>query len=114
MNAPDSQIPDEMLSAYLDGELSPSDVQKVTAALEHSEDLRALMADLKLIRSEIQSLPMHALSTDFATRIAESCSIPTTTSSLPETAVTQDSQRRSRFRVITVVSALAAADAIGV
>ena len=50
-------IPDEMLSAYLDGELTPEDCRKVEVALESDSELRALFADLQQLRDEIQSLP---------------------------------------------------------
>ncbi len=70
MNMPDS-IPEEMLSAYLDGELSSSEREEVERALEHDGELRALLADLKRIRTEIQRLPRHELSIDFAKRVTE-------------------------------------------
>lgn len=119
MSGTDSPISDEMLSAYLDGELPAKEVAEVEDALEKSEELRSLLADLKLVRDEIRQLPKHALAKDFASKIAAkamaqtggSVNEPVTTR--PATTSAGGKQSRSRMRMITAVAGVAATLLIG-
>jgi anti-sigma factor RsiW len=51
---------EEKLSAYLDGELTQQEAQRVSVALRHSPELRAKYEDLKRLRDEIRSLDFPA------------------------------------------------------
>lgn len=70
MNKPES-ISEEMLSAYLDDELTSSERDRVTDELERDAELRAVLAELQQIRDDIRGLPRHVLSADFASRITQ-------------------------------------------
>lgn len=48
---------EEMLSAYLDGELSPEEMDRVEAALRDRPERRRLLADLQRLSDSLRSLP---------------------------------------------------------
>ena len=67
----DDQAPlsgDELLSAYLDGELSGEDLARAEKLLEQPEN-RQLLADLKALGDELRGLPRARLGDDFAQRV---------------------------------------------
>lgn len=66
MNEPFS---DELLSAYLDGELLGEERERVEEWLAASADHRRLLDDLKAIRRELQALPRQTLDAGFADRV---------------------------------------------
>ena len=53
---PNSEIDGELLSAYLDDELTPSERARVKQAIENSPQLRESLQELKVISDEIQYL----------------------------------------------------------
>lgn len=55
------EFSDEMLSAYLDGELSPTDVGLVESRLKADAGARALLVELKSIRTAFADLPSYTL-----------------------------------------------------
>lgn len=55
------EFSDEMLSAYLDGELSPADVGLVESRLKADAGARALLVELKSIRTAFADLPSYTL-----------------------------------------------------
>src|SRR5437763_13792156 len=63
------EFPDELLSAFLDDELSPAERAQVEKHLATSEADRQLLTDLKSLRSDLASLPQAAVSPDFADRV---------------------------------------------
>src|SRR3954469_18421765 len=63
------EFPDELLSAFLDDELSPAERDQVEKHLATSEADRQLLADLKSLRGDLASLPQAAVSPDFADRV---------------------------------------------
>jgi hypothetical protein len=66
MNDP---FPEELLSAYLDGELPREERARVEEWLAASADHRRLFDDLQAIRRELQALPQQSLDTDFSNRV---------------------------------------------
>jgi len=65
-------INEELLSAYLDGELSEAESLRVAKQIEQDDSLRATLSELEKIRDEIRQLPRHKLSSDFAAKITHS------------------------------------------
>lgn len=59
----------ELISAYLDGELSPDDRARVDARLASDGAARQLLAELRALRGELRSLPRDAVSHDFAAAV---------------------------------------------
>lgn len=57
---------DEMLSAYLDGELSPAEAARVEKLLTQSPALQAVVNEYKSLGNEIRTLNVPALGNDFA------------------------------------------------
>lgn len=66
MNDP---FPEELLSAYLDGELPGEERARVEAWLAASADHRRLFDDLQAIRRELQALPHQTLDAGFSDRV---------------------------------------------
>src|SRR5436309_4567448 len=62
------EFPDELLSAFLDDELSPAERAQVEKHLAASEADRQLLAELKSLRGDLASLPQAVVSPDFADR----------------------------------------------
>jgi anti-sigma factor RsiW len=63
------EFPDELLSAYLDDELSPVERAQVEQHLASSEADRQLLAELKSLRTDVATLPQVSVSADFADRV---------------------------------------------
>jgi len=63
------EFPDELLSAFLDDELSPAERAQVEQHLAASAADRQLLAELRSLRSDVASLPSVAVSPDFADRV---------------------------------------------
>jgi len=61
-NIPD----DELISAYLDGELSGKDLVRAKQLLASQPDSRQMLDELTALRASLQSLPPHKLGPDFA------------------------------------------------
>ena len=66
------EFQDELISAYLDDELSSEDRSRVEQRLAGDEELRRMVDELRSLREEIQSLPHHKLEADFAQRVLQS------------------------------------------
>ncbi|MBI1900134.1 MAG: zf-HC2 domain-containing protein [Planctomycetia bacterium] len=60
---------EELLSAYLDGELPAAERAAVETRLAEDADWRAALAELREIRAELDSLPQHTLGADFAAQV---------------------------------------------
>ncbi|MEX2121233.1 MAG: zf-HC2 domain-containing protein [Pirellulales bacterium] len=60
---------DELLSAYLDDELSADERARVERLLAEQPESRALLEDLRALRSGLESLPRHRLEGNFAERV---------------------------------------------
>lgn len=61
-NIPD----DELISAYLDGELTGQDLARAEQLLASQPDSRQMLEELTALRASLKSLPQHKLGPDFA------------------------------------------------
>lgn len=66
-----AEIREEMLSAYLDGELSAEDRARVEAWLADSADARHLLDELRAVRSGMKSLPRNQLAADLGPAVLQ-------------------------------------------
>jgi anti-sigma factor RsiW len=57
---------EELLSAYLDGEVSPEERTRVEQWLAESSELRQMRDELLSIRTDLQALPRHQVGHDLA------------------------------------------------
>src|SRR5512134_658596 len=55
----------ELLSSYLDGQLSPSDATRLEARLLVEPDLRSVLRDLRSARSLLRQLPLRKAPRNF-------------------------------------------------
>ena len=62
-------IPEELLSAYLDNELSDEERTQVEQHLEENADSRRLLAEISEVRDAIKKLPRESLAPDFAATV---------------------------------------------
>jgi hypothetical protein len=110
------EFPDELLSAYLDDELTPAERARVEERLAASEDDRRLLAELKRLRADLSRLPTVMVSSDFADRVVQAAVAEaqkpvwqTADTSLPP-AATRHPPRRWTIRAATLgIAAVAAA-----
>jgi anti-sigma factor RsiW len=101
------EFSDELLSAYLDGELGPEERAAVEQQVAASEADHQLLNELRMLRSELASLPVAALKPDFADRVVQmaiaAAEVP------PQGTVVHLPARRLRYwHVGAAVSAIAA------
>lgn len=65
-----NSIPDdELLSAYLDGELSEEERARVEQLLAEQPEARQLLDELRALSGGFEALPKHRLEVDFASRV---------------------------------------------
>jgi negative regulator of sigma E activity len=62
---------DELLSAYLDGELSPAERAQVESQLAADPEARQLLDELRVLSSEVRSLPRYAAGSEFSQRVVQ-------------------------------------------
>ncbi len=67
----EDEFPDELISAYLDDELSPEEKTRVEEQLMDSAEHRHLFEELKSLRHSLRTLPKESLDGDFAARVLE-------------------------------------------
>ncbi len=65
------QLPDELISAYLDGELTSEEQTQVEQLLVDSAEHRQTFEELRALRNSLQSLPSFGLGDDFADRVVQ-------------------------------------------
>ncbi|MCE9525231.1 MAG: zf-HC2 domain-containing protein [Planctomycetales bacterium] len=63
------ELHDERISAYLDGELSPSERAEMDELLKTSSSHQQMLVELTSLRESLQSLPHYTLGNDFADRV---------------------------------------------
>jgi len=63
------RLPDELISAYLDGEVTAEERALVEQRLTESEEDRRTIEELQALRSGLQTLPRHELGRDLSDRI---------------------------------------------
>jgi anti-sigma factor RsiW len=64
-------LPEDLLSAYLDGELSPADQRRVEQALNDSAELQVTCRDFREIGAALRSLPREQLPADFSSGVMQ-------------------------------------------
>jgi anti-sigma factor RsiW len=64
-------LPEELLSAYLDGELSPAEQQRVEQALSDSAELRVTLGEFREIGAALRTMPRHSLPADFTSGVMQ-------------------------------------------
>ena len=79
-------FPDELISAYLDGELSPAEKLRVEEQLMDSAEHRQLFEELKALRRGMHALPQRNLDANFAARVLERAEKELLTEDEPESA----------------------------
>ena len=113
----DHEQNDQLLSAYLDGELNADERAQVEQLLATSAEARELVDELKAIRAGLQGLPRHQLEPDFAQQVlrraeqAKSSAAPSESKAaiLPQHDPWQPSIFRSRRGIAWSLVAVAAA-----
>ena len=78
------QPDNELLSAYIDGQLSPDELRKVEAWLERDEAARAKVDELRGVSKLVQSLPKNTLPAEWATKLAQRLDSATAATGKPE------------------------------
>lgn len=69
------ELHDELISAYLDGELSPGERAEVEELLRTSSSHQQVLAELTSIRESLKSLPHYTLGNDFAPRVTSAAQL---------------------------------------
>ena len=67
MNEPDQN--DELIGAYLDGELSADESERVERLLEENSRYRRTLEELRALRDNLKSLPHFGLASDFQEKV---------------------------------------------
>ncbi|MEE3219188.1 MAG: hypothetical protein VX257_02945, partial [Planctomycetota bacterium] len=62
----DTQYHEELIGAYLDGELTGDELRTVERLLAESEEARQLLDELRSLQSGLRSLPKHSLGEEFS------------------------------------------------
>jgi anti-sigma factor RsiW len=109
------EFPDELLSAFLDDELSPAERQQVEQHLAASEADRQLLTELKALRSDVAALPKVSVNPDFTDRVvraalaeAERHSPAGTAVSLPQPSTNYSRRQWAIGAAVASAAALAA------
>lgn len=104
-DAQEPLLPDELISAYLDGELPDADRQRVEHQLETSAEHCQLLDELRGLHDTLRSLPKHQLDDGFADRVVRRAERETLLGSSTDAAEVTTAPRpvsvakRSRWRV---------------
>ncbi|MCI0361593.1 MAG: zf-HC2 domain-containing protein, partial [Planctomycetaceae bacterium] len=62
---------DELLSAYLDGELSPAEREQIESHLAADPEARQLLDELRVLSSQVRELPRIAAESEFTERVIQ-------------------------------------------
>ena len=68
-NGQENEFSDELISAYLDGELHGDELDRVSEWLQSSTEAQQTLAELEALRSSLQSLPRNQMDGDFGSRV---------------------------------------------
>lgn len=101
---------DELLSAYLDGELGDEDRARVDRLLEAQAEYRKVYEELKSLRDSLQALPSYSLGEDFhhRVRVAIERSRPAPSSHQPGSDSAKPPSSGNWHKFVLVIVALAA------
>src|SRR5690348_12874963 len=97
-----TEFPDELLSAFIDDELTPAEREQVEQYLATSESSRKLVAELRSLRGEVAGLPTVTVDDSFTDRVLQAAiaaaradGLPTVSANVlegppaPETAIAE-------------------------
>ncbi|MEZ6117992.1 MAG: hypothetical protein R3C28_15675 [Pirellulaceae bacterium] len=73
MSKESEQSLDELISAFVDGELTGSELARAQELLTSSAQHRQLLADWKALRATLQELPSHRASSSFTQQVQQQC-----------------------------------------
>jgi len=117
--------PHDLLSAYLDGELSPREREDVERLLAESKEARQELSELEQVGELLRQIPREALPSTFASQVLDVClsetgefdsttlsDLPAPGNQTPDSAPTSQTKRRIRFRTAGLTAALATLAAI--
>lgn len=82
------EFPDELLSAYIDGELVGEELTLVEGRLNDDHHLRSVVEDLRSVSRQVQMLPQLTAGEDFTSRVVQAA-IAAKAASQPATVVTK-------------------------
>ncbi len=102
-------LPDELLSAYLDGEVSAEERAAVEAHLATSATDRQLLAELRSLRRDMALLPAAAVSPDFAQRVVQAAVAAKAAASAAASVSKADNRGRGRWLWAAAAAGAAAA-----
>jgi hypothetical protein len=68
----DENTRDELLSAYLDGELEAADAARIEQLLSEDEQAQATLDEMQAVRRALRALPRHQLDVDFSSGVIRS------------------------------------------
>ncbi len=121
------ELTDEMLSAYLDDELSPGEQALVEARLAADPQARQLVEELRALSGEVRELPRHAVSIDFSQRVVQAAQAAKSSQNgevtpaslarapaLPNRALPSSKVRRDRRLPVVLAGAAAVAAAVAI
>jgi anti-sigma factor RsiW len=100
------EFPDELLSAFLDDELTPNEREVVERHLSATPADRQLVAELKSLRSELGELPRVIARPDFSDRVVRAAMAAKATA---DASATRPSIVRRHPRLLAVVGSMGAA-----
>ena len=105
MNQGSEQIPDDLLSGYLDKELSESDRKLVEDLLRRSERHRKTLEELRALREGLQALPRNTLGTGFHQQVLSQIANPDRQVSATTVGGSDPSYSRRYFWAIASIAA---------
>jgi hypothetical protein len=98
-------FPDELLSAYLDGELTPSERAQVEEHLQSCAADRQLLEELRALRRDVAALPRASVSHSFSERVIQAA---VSRSRVAPPVAAKPSSSRRRLVVAAIALGLAA------
>lgn len=78
-----TEFPDELLSAFIDDELTPAEREQVEQHLATTESSRKLVAELRSLRGEVAALPTVTVNESFADRVLQAAMAAARAEGLP-------------------------------
>ena len=92
MNHP---VPEELISAYFDGEVSPDERGEIERSLESSSELRQQLDETSKLSALLHSFPRESAPRELAANVQKQVNAATQPA-LAQTATVQECWRRSR------------------
>ncbi len=106
------QFSEELISAYLDGELESEQRSAVERAISENDELRQFVDESRLLRAELKSMPRFSLGDDFARRVMQNAQRRLEANPAPpaasDTTPTNSATTRNFTAIAGVIAAIAA------